>query len=50
VEKQVGTSRGEVIRIGKFKVTRTPNFDFAIPELPLLVVRKPDGGYVSKGN
>jgi hypothetical protein len=45
--KKVGTSRGEVISIGKLKVPRTPDFDFTIPKLSFLVIRKPDGGYVS---
>jgi hypothetical protein len=39
--------KGKVIGIGKLKIPRTLEFNYEIPMLSFIVVKKPDGGYAS---
>jgi hypothetical protein len=47
MNERVKTQRGEVLGIGKLKVPRSPDFDFTIPMLSFLVIKEPEGKYVS---
>jgi hypothetical protein len=46
-EEPIKTSRGEVLETGKFKVPKTQDFDFDTPMLSYIVIKEPEGGYVS---
>jgi hypothetical protein len=47
MEEQIKTCRGDVLGIGKLKVSRSPDFDFVIPMLSFLVLKEPEDEYVS---
>jgi hypothetical protein len=47
MREQINTNRGEVLGIGKLKVPRGGDFNFTIPMFSFLVIKEPDGGYVS---
>jgi hypothetical protein len=49
VEKMADQSllKGQVIGIGKLKIPRTLEFNYEIPMLSFIVIKKPDGSYVS---
>ena len=46
-ESKLETVRGKVIGIGRVKIPKMSNFNYEIPLLSFVVIRKPDGGYVS---
>ena len=39
--------KGQVVGVGKLKIPRTLEFNYEIPMLSFIVVKKPDGRYVS---
>jgi hypothetical protein len=47
VFQTIRVSRGEVLGIGKFKVSQGQNFDYVIPALSFIVIRENDHSFVS---
>lgn len=45
--QSVTVSRGEVMGIGKVKIPRTDLFNYEIPMLSFIVIKEPDGNFVS---
>jgi hypothetical protein len=47
MSQTITVSRGEVLGIGKFKVSQDQNFDYVIPMLSFIVIKESDTSYVS---